>query len=207
MSNNFSAAMAFIWEGQNDGARKDRAPGETFNTVKGVTSYTWEMASNMGVVTGALEDASDDQLMAVYRVLYWNTCHCSSLPDGADLLVFNHAVLAGPGTSARLLQRVVGTTQDGTIGPITLRKASGFGVKALIDALTKADLEYLSALANSYLFIRGWTRRAKEAQALAYKLARINTAPTVIAPLAVAAVDPADNSADALNDAELEGSQ
>lgn len=203
MSNNFQTSMAFIWEGQNDGARKDRSPGETFDTVKGVTSYTWEMASNMGVVTGALEDANDEQLMAVYRVLYWNTCHCSSLPDGADLLVFNHAVLAGPGTSARLLQRVVGTEQDGAIGPITLRKANGFGVRALIDALTKCDLEYLSALANSYLFMNGWTRRQNEARALAYKMAGIKAPAPVAAPV-VAAPDPADNSADALNAGELE---
>jgi lysozyme family protein len=89
------------------------------------------------------------------------------------------------------------------VGPENIRKAGSYGVRALIDAYARADLEYFASLANAPLFLNGWTRREREAQALAYKLARI-TAPLPIAQPIQVVQNPADNSADSLNEAELE---
>ncbi len=97
----------------------------------------------------------------------------SSLPSGVDCMAFNDATLSGAGHTVRLLQRIVGTTQDGAIGPITLRAINAMSVRTLIDAIVKADIEYLSSLANAPKFIHGWTRRETSCQALAYQIARI----------------------------------
>ena len=39
---------------------------------------------------------------------------------GVDLMVFDMAVNSGPGRAGKILQRVVGATVDGGIGPQTL---------------------------------------------------------------------------------------
>ncbi len=170
---NFKAALDFIWGADRDGHQDDTAPTETFRTSWGVTQPVWDTACAQGIVTGQLEDATQEQCAAIYRTLFWNALHCSSLPDGVDLVLFSNACLAGVGHEARLLQRIVHATVDGAIGPETLRKACGFGTKALIDALIAADQEYLISLANAPLFIHGWTRREEATRAAGYKVARI----------------------------------
>jgi lysozyme family protein len=142
-----------------------------------VTLATWDSARDDGIVTGELADATDDALRAIYRTRYWNAAHCSSLPSGVDLMVFQQGTLSGIGHVVRLLQRVVGATVDGAVGPETLRLTAAMDVRTLIDAIVRADIEYLAALGNAPLFLHGWTRREVAAQALAYQLARIKPAP------------------------------
>ena len=165
----FTAAANFIWAPSNDGSRNDSAPGETFNTVLGITQMTWDGAVSRGIVTGALEDATREQCLAIYRAEYWNALSCDSLPGGVAIVLFNDSVLTGSGHVARLLQRVVGTPQDGVIGPATLTAATATWHKdALIDALIKADETYLAALRNAPQFINGWDRREEACRALAH---------------------------------------
>lgn len=191
-ASSFPVFMAFIWSPTNDGARRDNAPGETFNTVRGITQMTWDAAARDGIVAGDLQDATDAQLTAIYQANYWNALRCNELPAGVDVMVANDAVLAGPGHAARLLQRCVGVAEDGAIGPETLRGVWRVGTAPLIDKLHDADDAFFASLAKAPLFLGGWTRREDDARALALRLIG---AP---APAAVA-----QESADSLNAAEL----
>lgn len=167
----FDACLDFVWGPGRDGQRDDRAPGESFATAYGVTQASWDHAVQDGVVQGDLADATREQCAAVLRAYYWNALHCSALPAGVSLVVFNDGVLAGAGHTARLLQHVVGAAQDGVIGPETLRLAASFGDRRLIDALVAADEAFFASLHNAPLFLRGWTRREEEARQLAYRMA------------------------------------
>ncbi|MEJ0016839.1 MAG: glycosyl hydrolase 108 family protein [Acetobacteraceae bacterium] len=148
-ASNFAAALDFIWGPTRDGHQDDSAPGETFRTSWGMKQMTWDAAVADGIVAGDLAHATKDQCAAIYRARYWNALHCSSLPDGVDLMAFNDATLCGPGHAARLMQRIVGAQQDGAVGPETLRKVGSFGVRALIDRIAAGDLEYFMTLHNA----------------------------------------------------------
>lgn len=167
----FDACLDFIWGPGRDGLKDDRAPGEAFATAYGVTQATWDRAVEAGIVAGDIGQATRAQCAAIIRAFYWNALHCSALPAGVSLMVFNDGVLSGVGHAARLLQRVVGAAEDGVIGPETLRLAASYGDGRLIDALAAADETFLASLRNAPLFLGGWTRREEEARQLAHKMA------------------------------------
>jgi lysozyme family protein len=166
----FDQAIDFIWAPDRDGHQNDRAPGESFATAWGITQMTWDNAVANGMVSGPLADATRAQCEAIYRADYWNPLHCDSLNPGVAFVLFNDAVLSGVDAAVRLLQRMVGATEDGIFGPQTLRMANAVPASQLIDRLTVADEKYLASLANAPMFIRGWDRRELACQAEALTL-------------------------------------
>lgn len=158
-----------------DGLQNDRAPGETFNTAYGVTEFTWQVAVNQGLVADKpVTEATKDECIAVLRALFWNACHCSQLPPGINLMVFNDAVLSGVGHAVKLLQRVVGCRSvDGVVGPETIRRAGSTMPRVLIENMYTADAEYLAALKNAPLYLKGWMRREDRMRDGAYDMAGI----------------------------------
>ena len=165
----FDACLAAVY--RFDGFKDDRAPGENFATVYGVTENTWRYAISQGVVEDKdISQATQDDCSSVIRALYWNVIHGSQLPPGVNLMVFNDAVLCGAGHAVRLLQRVVGAAEDGVVGPDTIRRAGSYGDKLLIDRLHDGDIEYLQSLQNAPLYINGWRRREDTMQGLAYQM-------------------------------------
>jgi lysozyme family protein len=167
----YEACRDFVWG--FDGFKDDRAAGENFATAYGVTQYTWGYAVSEGIVKGDIANATQADCDNILHALYWNVCRCSSMPPGANLMLFNNSVLAGAGHAIRQLQRVLGLDQDGIVGPRTIQAANSFGDKPLIDALTAADDAYLQALANAPLYLNGWMRRENDAKVLAYQMAGV----------------------------------
>jgi lysozyme family protein len=166
----FDRAIDFIWAPDRDGHRNDRAPGESFATAWGVTQMTWDDAVAAGIVSGGLADATRAQCKAIYHANYWEPLHCDSLNPGVAFVLFNDATLSGVDAAAKLLQRVVGATEDGVIGPQTLRMANAMPPSSVIDGLTTADETYLASLRNAPMFIRGWDRREIACQTAALAL-------------------------------------
>lgn len=153
----FDACLALCW--QFDGLKNDRAQGEQFATSYGVTEMTWNSAEDQGLVNHDIDTATKDDCANILHALYWNTCKCSSLSPGVNLMVFNDSMVCGTGHTTKLLQRVVGAAQDGVVGPETLRLANSFHAVDLIEKLRVADEIYYAALAKAPLFLKGWTRR------------------------------------------------
>jgi lysozyme family protein len=169
----FENCLAVVFE--FDGLRDDRAPGESFATAYGVTEFTWAMAVRQGIVPDKdVSESTRDECVAVLRALFWNACHCSQLPPGINLMVFNDAVLTGVGHAVKLLQRVVGCRSiDGVVGPETIRRAGSTMPRQLIESMYAADEQYLSALKNAPLYLKGWMRREDRMRDMAYDMAGI----------------------------------
>ena len=87
---------------------------------------------------GARRAITDAQLEHIYKTGSWDTCQCDALPEGVDYVVFNQAVNAGLGQSAKWLQAAVGVAVDGGMGPqtiaVALQRAPGPVINAMCDA-------------------------------------------------------------------------
>ena len=98
------------------------------------------------------------------------------MPDGLDLCVFDFGVNAGTGRAAKYLQRMIGTTVDGGIGPNTLKALEAYvqveGLAATIDTYQSNRQKYYEKLSTFETFGRGWTRRVVETTSSAHKLAK-----------------------------------
>jgi lysozyme family protein len=169
----FNACLAFVWAPDNDGAKEDSSPSEGFATAYGITQMTWDNAAAQGIVSGDLSNATQTQCATILRVMYYNAMRCAVLPPGVNLMMFNDGMVTGVGHAARMLQRILGTNEDGEIGLVTTTLAGSYGTQALIDAIAAADETYYAALANAPLYLRGWVRREGQAQVLAYQMAGI----------------------------------
>jgi len=100
---------------------------------------------------------------AIYKNEYWHPCRCSTMPDAVALVVFDYAVNSGNRVATRALQRAVGVTADGTIGPVTLRAIRARDPLAVadkvIDQRLKNYVRIIRRKPSSMAFLTGWMRR------------------------------------------------
>ena len=91
-----------------------------------------------------MKDLLVEDVAPIYEKNYWGRMKCDDIPSGLDLCVFDFGVNAGTGRSAKYLQRMIGSTPDGGIGPMTLQAVSEYveseGVQATIE---RFELKFL----------------------------------------------------------------
>ena len=115
----------------------------------------------------------------IYHDHYWQPISGDDprLVPGVDLMVFDMAVNAGIGGSARILQRCVGVEADGAIGPMTLLAVKGAHAASLITSLSAAQLAYYQGLSGWTTFGQGWSARVSERTAHANAMVLGDTPP------------------------------
>jgi lysozyme family protein len=179
MNANFAACLAFVWRSGFDSPADGYhvTPGDPGGGTKGgVTHATWAQAAAAGIVKGSLADATEEQLSAVLRTLYWGKA-CDVLPIGVDLLLFNGQMMSGHFPC--LLQQCCGfvgsESVDGWIGPLSLARIASREPETLIDAVTGVHAAYLSTLEAFPRFAGGWLKRLRACQTTAIEM--VNAAP------------------------------
>ena len=153
-------------------------------------------ATKYGITLATLADSRGKEVSAedvkalelgeareIYRSNYWNKLRCDDLPIGVDLLVFDFGVNAGPAASAKLLQKVVGAEQDGSVGDATLGAVGAARPREIIDEFTKLKMVRYKDMRGWDTFGDGWTARSDAVRNAALDM----LAPTMLGPRAVAA--------------------
>jgi lysozyme family protein len=112
-----------------------------------------------------VQSITDSEVSDIYLHSYWLASRCDLLPPGVSLVVFDGAVNSGVHESALWLQRAVGATADGIIGPKTIAAANSQDRDTLIDALCDERLHMLEGLANWRYFGHGWGARVERLRA------------------------------------------
>jgi lysozyme family protein len=100
-----------------------------------------------------------DRAKAIYLRDYWGPAGCDALPDAIRFDVFDTAVNSGVRTAVKLLQRAVGETEDGVIGPRTLQAVGSMTGPRLAARFNGARLAYMTDVPAWTSFGRGWARR------------------------------------------------
>jgi lysozyme family protein len=117
-----------------------------------------------------IKNLTRDQTCQIYFVDFWMKCKCEQIEDeNIATKFFDLAVHTGIPQASRLIQRAlraVGTpvTEDGIIGPITLKAINEADSTDLLAALKSESAGYYRLIANAnpsqQKFIEGWLRRA-----------------------------------------------
>jgi lysozyme family protein len=99
----------------------------------------------------------------IYAEKYWIACRCDELPPAVAVMVFDSAVQHGTARrrddAPAMLQRALGVTDDGVIGPVTLRAASEADQPALLAEFFVQRILHYTALRDWVHFGKGWSRR------------------------------------------------
>ena len=163
MSNKFSEALEVILHHEGGYVNHPKDPGGETNL--GVTKRVYEDFGG----TKDMKELTKEDVEPIYKKNYWDRVKGDDLPEGLDLCIFDFAVNAGPGRAAKFLQKLIGVTQDGGIGPQTLgalQSAIGEDVRIqtreMIEKYQSMRQEYYESLSTFETFGRGWTRRVDE---------------------------------------------
>jgi lysozyme family protein len=167
-SSKFDACMPFIFKAEGGFSDNPADPGGATNfgiTLATLKSYE----GNPNLTAQDVKDLTPATAREIYRSNYWNRMQCGSLPDGLDLEIFDFGVNAGPGEAVKALQKIVGVTADGSIGPITLAALGQLKPRDLISQYSQARLAFYRSL-NNPAFEQGWATRVDQIQAAAFKM-------------------------------------
>lgn len=96
---------------------------------------------------------------AIYKKMYWDTVKGDQLPPALAFQVFDAGVNHGINRAAQWLQKCVGVTQDGKIGPATLAAVASQSAARTTFAFLSLRTQFYTDLSTFSTFGKGWTRR------------------------------------------------
>ena len=168
MQNNWIKCLETILHHEGGYVNHPKDPGGETNL--GVTKRVYEDFGG----TKDMKDLTREDVEPIYKKNYWDRVKGDQLPSGLDLAVFDFGVNAGTGRAAKFLQKMIGTTPDGGIGPMTLKSVNEYvtknGIENTIKRYQMGRQKYYESLSTFATFGKGWTRRVKETTDLAIKM-------------------------------------
>lgn len=168
MRQNFAEALQHVLKHEGGFVHHKDDPGGMTNL--GCTKAVWEEWCGHPVDEKVMRNLTPADVAPLYKRKYWDKVKGDDLPHGIDYCVFDTAINSGPGRAIKLLQGVVGTEQDGDLGPKTLAAVKSFGDKNLLQDYSKRRLSFMMDLKNWPTFGKGWTDRVKKVETTALSL-------------------------------------
>lgn len=129
----------------------------------GLTKYGISQKAYPGLNIRAL---SESDAIAIYKRDYWDKILGDRLPYNVAYAIFNYAVNRGVTVAVQYAQKVVGVSQDGSMGPATLSAIIAKGEKEFLSQyLASAKQGYANLIAlkpELAKFEKGWNNRIKD---------------------------------------------
>jgi lysozyme family protein len=108
-------------------------------------AYMAQMRPNFVVTASWMRALPRPVYDGMARESYWRPMQCDALASGVDLSAFDDSWNTGTGSAAKKLQWLVGVTQDGQIGPLTLGQVARCSLAPIARALSSHDAALLQA--------------------------------------------------------------
>ena len=96
---------------------------------------------------------------AIYLRDFWKPAGCDRVPPAIAFDLFDMAVNSGVSRAIKTLQRVVGTAEDGQLGPITLAAVAALDPVRAVARFNAVRLAFMASLPTWPTFSRGWALR------------------------------------------------
>jgi len=166
---NFSKCLDMLLHHEGGFVNHPDDPGGMTNL--GVTKAVYEKYIKRHATEAEMRALTKIDVSPIYRRNYWDRGHCDDLPSGVDWSVFDWGVNSGMGRAAKALQRVVGVTADGAIGPMTIKATYDMKPQDVIVKIHSSRQSFYESLTTFKTFGRGWSRRNNETLETALEMA------------------------------------
>lgn len=124
-------------------------------TCWGVT----ERVARANGYTGPMKSLPVEVAKAIYKRDYWDAVRADEVPEAIRYSLFDGAVNSGTKQSVKWLQRALGVTDDGALGPQTMAAAKAADGLELKGKMLAARLRFMTDLPTWPSFGKGWARR------------------------------------------------
>ena len=162
MRENFEEALKAILKHEGGYVHHPRDPGGMTNL--GVTKKVWEEWVGKPVGEKEMRALTPETVGPMYKKKYWDAVKADDLPDGLDYLMFDFAINAGPGRAIKTMQKAIGSTPDGAIGPKTMAALKAANQGELVAKFSAEKEAFYRSLPTFATFGKGWLRRVAEAK-------------------------------------------
>lgn len=156
----FPICLANVLRKEGGFVNDSRDPGGA--TMQGITQRVYNAfrtGKNLPVANVKFIGASE--VSEIYRGQYWDAVQGDLLPSGVDNCIFDEGVNSGPIRSVMDLQKVLGVTQDGHLGMITLGALRARNASEVINSVCDLRLSWLRRLLTWRFFGAGWSSRVE----------------------------------------------
>ena len=160
MKENFDKCLKMLLSHEGGFVNHPDDPGGITNL--GVTKKVYDEWIGRESTEQEMRDLTPEDVGPIYKKNYWDRVKGDSLPSGLVWACFDWAVNSGSGRPAKAVQRAVGATADGAIGPATLGLNMEKDPKFIIEYVHDVRQDFYKSLKTFETFGRGWTRRNKE---------------------------------------------
>lgn len=130
-------------------------------TNKGITIATYRRYIKKNGTVADLKKLTTAEAVKVYKAEYWDNVRGNDLPVGVDYVVADFGVNSGPSRAIKHLQRAVGVTEDGQLGPQTMAAIKRVPPAVIVQRITDSRMEFLKGLRTWHTFKNGWTSRVQ----------------------------------------------
>lgn len=161
----------FTDDPRDPGNKRGDGHGNQGSTNHGVTAKAWADYTGKPAPIELMKALTIEDVKQMYRDMYWDAVRADDLPSGLDWSAFDWCVNSGPRPVSKAIQRCVGATADGAIGPKTLATVVEHGdPRKIIHYVFEVRQRYYESLKTFEIYGKGWTRRNKETLEQAEKM-------------------------------------
>ena len=168
MKKNFDECLALLLSHEGGFVNHPKDPGGMTNL--GVTKAVYDKYVGHESTEAEMRSLTPELVAPIYKNNYWDKAHCDDMPNGVDWAIFDWGVNSGMSRPVKALQRIIGVTADGGVGPYTLRAVGDKNSTELVEKMYEARQHFYENLSTFATFGKGWTRRNKETLEQALKL-------------------------------------
>ena len=160
MKDNFEKCLLLLLSHEGGFVNHPKDPGGMTNL--GITKKVYDKWIGRKSTEKEMRNLTPADVAIIYKNNYWDKVRGDDLPSGLDWCAFDWAVNSGSGRPAKAIQKAVGATADGAIGPMTLQAVADKDPKNIIESVYHTRQKFYEGLKTFETFGRGWTRRNKE---------------------------------------------
>jgi lysozyme family protein len=169
MSADFQRALAFVLKAE--GGYTNHPSDRGGPTNKGILQREYDQyRRDNGLPSADVRDILNAEVEDIYLHDYWLAGRCDRMPWPVSLAHFDACVNVGVAQAAKFLQRIVGTRDDGVVGPLTLAALTSAlecaSPGALAGRLARQRVPFYRHLAKrdpeQRVFLSGWLNRLEK---------------------------------------------
>lgn len=141
----FDKAFRLVVMAEGGGEYTNRPTDNGGPTKYGVTQKTLSGWLKRQATILDVQNLTESVAKQIYRKEYWDRISGDKLPWNYALLVFDAAIHSGVAAASMWLQKAVGASQDGVIGPATLAAVAGARAHDAIPKMVASRLKLLAS--------------------------------------------------------------
>jgi|ERR1700730_14248038 len=138
-------------------------------TMYGITIWDARKYWKAGATAADVKAMPKSVAADIYEQHYAHPLAYDQLRPGVDYAILDYGINSGIGRAPKVLQKIVGVTPDGIMGPATIAAANKYDPVKLINAIYDERIAFLKGLGKPQ-FMKGWLSRCNRGRALALQL-------------------------------------